>query len=154
MAGPAILSFWLVVSDCTLTPRGKSISNPTRENQNKIKLNRKSDVTFFCRPYRPALARTKWDSFRCPCASMSLGHPTPCRQLAVCPTLENSHYCWPRAILKPGRFRDTLTQSPCFNNVAFQMDAAMCFYVVSVINTMLLLEKVLTTIQKFVLEIT
>ena len=37
-AGPAILSFWLVVSDCTLTPRGKSKSNPRRENQNKIKL--------------------------------------------------------------------------------------------------------------------
>ncbi len=32
MAGPAILSFWLVVFDCTLTPRGKS-----RSNQNKIK---------------------------------------------------------------------------------------------------------------------
>ncbi len=31
--GPAILSFWLVVSDCTLTPRGES----RRENQNKIK---------------------------------------------------------------------------------------------------------------------
>ncbi len=38
MAGPAILSFWLVVSDCTLTPRGKSRSNHRRENQNKIKL--------------------------------------------------------------------------------------------------------------------
>ncbi len=38
VAGPAILSFLLVVSDCTLTPRGKSKSNPIRENQNKINL--------------------------------------------------------------------------------------------------------------------
>ncbi len=43
MAGPAILSFWLVVSDCTLTPGGGggdliSRSNPRSENQYKIKL--------------------------------------------------------------------------------------------------------------------
>ncbi len=32
------LAVWIVLSDCTLTPRGKFRSNPRRENQNKIKL--------------------------------------------------------------------------------------------------------------------
>ncbi len=35
VAGPAISSFWLVVSVCTLTPKVRSRSNPRKGKQNK-----------------------------------------------------------------------------------------------------------------------